>query len=83
MIAATPWKDQHVAIAVTYVCTNGHHSIRYWRVPCKIHREVRCDICKGDAGIPLAEHARHLQLRDGLEEHLAGPAPYRLVKPVN
>jgi len=77
-VASVPFKLANT-IAVTYTCSVAHKTVRYWRIPCKIHREVRCEACKGLAWIPESEHLRHHKLHDNLGDWLEGPPPYRVI----
>ena len=40
-------KAQPNLISVTYVCDQGHHDIRHWRVPCPVHPEHRLQHLQG------------------------------------
>ena len=63
-------KAQPNSISVTYVCDQGHHDIRHWRVPCPVHRNIVCSICKGPATISATERQRHARLLTGLDGYL-------------
>ncbi len=60
------------SLQVVYVCNQGHINVRFWRLPCLVHRKVRCTVpaCSEMAAIGESERRRHLKLMTGLDGYL-------------
>ena len=58
------------SLAVTYVCSKGHHDIRFYQ-GAPVWKDVICTICGQTSSISPSEYARHAHLMTSLAEWVA------------